>query len=50
MYGRHFDDQDEVVSLITRNSIDVLKTVFRDEVAKEDWQLIVKLKAMLEVM
>lgn len=65
MYGRHFDENDEVVSLVTRASIDVLKvrlysqisfrltlpqTVFRDEVAKEDWQLLVKLKSMLDVM
>ncbi|BGP15370.1 eukaryotic translation initiation factor 5B [Rhodosporidiobolus nylandii] len=31
-YGRHFDDKDEVISLISRESIDVLKQHFRDEV------------------
>ena len=30
-YGRHFDDQSNIVSLITRDSIDQLKQHFRDE-------------------
>ncbi|KAK8869983.1 hypothetical protein IAR55_000553 [Kwoniella newhampshirensis] len=44
LYGRHFDDKDEVVSLITRQSIDTLKTNFRDQVDLADWALIKKMK------
>jgi len=44
-YGRHFDDKDEVVSLITRQSIDTLKENFREQVEKSEWQMIVKMKA-----
>lgn len=43
-YGRHFDDKDQIVSLQTRDSIDSLKTFFRDEMQKEDWALVMKLK------
>ena len=31
LYGRHFDDKDEVVSLLSRVSIDTLKNNFRDK-------------------
>jgi len=44
LYGRHFDDKDDVVSLITRQSIDTLKTSFRDQVDMADWALIKKMK------
>ncbi|KAF7459390.1 putative translation initiation factor IF-2 [Cryptosporidium felis] len=43
-YGRHFDHNDKLVSRITRDSIDVLKQHFRDEVSKDDWKLIIQLK------
>jgi len=43
-YGRHFDDKDEVVSLISRQSIDTLKTSFRDQVELADWAIIKKMK------
>lgn len=65
MFGRHFDDkvrylarcfehaksmlQDELISLVSRKSIDTLKNVFRSEVEKSDWALIVKLKGMLSL-
>nr|ODN83863.1 translation initiation factor aIF-2 [Cryptococcus depauperatus CBS 7841] len=45
LYGRHFDDKDEVVSLISRQSIDTLKSTFRDQVELSDWALIKKMKA-----
>ncbi|KAF9057320.1 hypothetical protein BJ165DRAFT_1520712 [Panaeolus papilionaceus] len=44
MFGRHFDDKDEVLSHITRQSIDVLKTNFKEDVSKEEWVLIRNLK------
>jgi translation initiation factor 5B len=49
MYGRHFDHQDEIVSRITRRSIDLLKEHFKDELAKDDWQLLVQLKKRQEL-
>ncbi|KAF9066577.1 hypothetical protein BDP27DRAFT_1423724 [Rhodocollybia butyracea] len=44
MFGRHFDDKDEVLSHITRQSIDVLKSSFRADVSNEEWWLIKALK------
>ncbi|MCO5597603.1 hypothetical protein L7F22_051682 [Adiantum nelumboides] len=49
MYGRHFDHQDELVSHITRRSIDVLKESFRDELSVEEWKLVVKLKKLFNI-
>jgi translation initiation factor 5B len=44
LYGRHFDHTDQIVSRITRESIDALKEHFRDDMGKEDWRLVIKLK------
>lgn len=43
-YGRHFDYKDKLVSRITRDSIDILKQHFRDELSKDDWKLVIQLK------
>ena len=50
MYGRHFDHTDDLVSLITRKSIDLLKEHFVDEMDKESWRLVVKLKKLYEIV
>nr|XP_033806544.1 eukaryotic translation initiation factor 5B isoform X2 [Geotrypetes seraphini] len=50
MYGRHFESTDFLVSKITRQSIDALKDWFRDEMQKTDWQLIVELKKVFEII
>uniref|UniRef100_A0A674NKN0 Eukaryotic translation initiation factor 5B n=1 Tax=Takifugu rubripes TaxID=31033 RepID=A0A674NKN0_TAKRU len=50
MYGRHFEATDMIVSKITRASIDALKNWFRDEMQKTDWQLIVELKKIFEII
>ncbi|KFD45285.1 hypothetical protein M513_13838, partial [Trichuris suis] len=38
MYGRHFDYQDFLVSRISRETIDVCKEYFREDLQKSDWQ------------
>ncbi|KAL3127565.1 Fun12p GTPase and translation initiation factor [Cryptosporidium hominis] len=43
-YGRHFDHNDKLVSRITRDSIDILKQHFRDDLSKDDWKLVIQLK------
>ncbi|KAG8858050.1 hypothetical protein FRB91_010524 [Serendipita sp. 411] len=49
MVGRHFTEADEVLSLISRQSIDVLKETFRNDVTKEEWLLIKNLKVRLQI-
>ena len=41
--------QDALVSRISRKSIEVLKTHFRDEMTKPDWQLVIKLKKVFRI-
>ncbi|CAI9266572.1 unnamed protein product [Lactuca saligna] len=38
MFGRHFEMEDELVSHISRNSIDILKANYRDELSNEEWR------------
>lgn len=40
MVGRHFIENSQFVSKLTRESIDLLKDFFREEMSKEDWLLI----------
>ncbi|KAI0688802.1 hypothetical protein C8T65DRAFT_673829 [Cerioporus squamosus] len=49
MYGRHFDEKDELYSHITRQSIDVLKSSFKTDVSNEEWLLIKALKPRLNI-
>ncbi|KAJ4491720.1 hypothetical protein C8R41DRAFT_833842 [Lentinula lateritia] len=49
MFGRHFDDKDELLSHITRQSIDVLKSSFRTDVSNEEWLLIKALKPRFNI-
>ncbi|CAB4269178.1 unnamed protein product [Prunus armeniaca] len=50
MYGRHFGIEDELVSHITRRSIDALKANYRDELSNDEWKLVVKLKKLFEIL
>ncbi|CAL5384465.1 unnamed protein product [Camellia sinensis] len=45
MFGRHFEIGDELVSHISRRSIDVLRANYRDDLSLEEWKLVVTLKA-----
>jgi len=49
MYDRHFDHSNELMSLLTRRSIDLLKENFKDALKKEDWQLVIKLKPIFGI-
>lgn len=47
--GRHWEQTDTLFSHISRRSIDTLKEHFREEVAKEDWALIVQMKKVFKI-
>ncbi|KAK7343729.1 hypothetical protein VNO77_12721 [Canavalia gladiata] len=49
MFGRHFEIDDELVSHISRRSIDILKTNYRDDLAMDEWRLVVKLKNLFKI-
>lgn len=48
-YGRHFDESNQIVSLISRDSIDVLKQNYREEMTKDDWVTVLKLKKIFGI-
>mmetsp|Transcript_23325 Transcript_23325/g.20707 ORF Transcript_23325/g.20707 Transcript_23325/m.20707 type:complete len:116 (-) Transcript_23325:63-410(-) len=47
--GRHFTEENQLASLINRNSIEALKTHFKDEMTKPDWMLVIRLKTVLGI-
>ena len=47
--GRHFDESSTYVSQITRNSINALKSYFREDMTNDDWKLVIKLKKILNI-
>lgn len=49
LYGRHLDEKDILYSHISRKTIDTLKKFYREEVTKEEWQLIVALKKRFDI-
>ncbi|WJX20613.1 photosystem II [Trifolium repens] len=49
MFGRHFEIDDELVSHISRRSIDILKSNYRDDLSMEEWKLVVKLKSLFKI-
>jgi len=48
-YGRGFDHTNELISRISRKSIDLLKENFKNEITKDDVQLIQKLKLIFKI-
>ncbi|PHU18891.1 hypothetical protein BC332_10042 [Capsicum chinense] len=48
-FGRHFQLEGELVSKISRRSIDILKANYRNDLSVEDWKLVVKLKAIFNI-
>lgn len=49
MFGRHFEMEDELVSHISRKSIDTLKANYRDDLSLDEWKLVVKLKTLFKI-
>ncbi|EGO01474.1 hypothetical protein SERLA73DRAFT_158777 [Serpula lacrymans var. lacrymans S7.3] len=49
MFGRHFDEKDDLLSHVTRQSIDVLKASFKADVSNDEWLLIKALKPRLNI-
>lgn len=49
-YGRQFDSTNMLYSTLTRQSIDALKEFFKDQLANEDWRLVVKLKKVFNIL
>jgi translation initiation factor 5B len=50
VFGRQFDASCQLVSRITRESIDLLKQNFKDDLSESEWKLVVKLKRVFEIM
>lgn len=50
LFGRHFDEKDELVSRISRKSIDATKAYFKEDLSKADWKLMIKLKKLFEII
>ncbi|KAJ3113786.1 hypothetical protein HDU96_002925 [Phlyctochytrium bullatum] len=49
MFGRHFTIENDIYSRVTRASIDILKTTFRNDLTMDDWVTVKKLKSKLGV-
>ncbi|XP_027148189.1 eukaryotic translation initiation factor 5B-like isoform X2 [Coffea eugenioides] len=49
MFGRHFEIEDELVSHISRRSIDILKANYREDLSLEEWKLVAKLKNLFKI-
>lgn len=49
-YGRQFDHKHKLVSRLSRASIDALKENFRNDLQKEDWQLVIRLKKVFDII
>jgi translation initiation factor 5B len=49
LYGRQLEEKDTLYSMISRASIDTLKEFYRDEVSKDEWALIRKLKPLFDI-
>eukprot|EP00455_Lapot_gusevi_P018689 TRINITY_DN20241_c0_g1_i2.p1 TRINITY_DN20241_c0_g1~~TRINITY_DN20241_c0_g1_i2.p1 ORF type:complete len:161 (-),score=50.26 TRINITY_DN20241_c0_g1_i2:60-542(-) len=49
VYGRHYDARHQLVSKLSRRSIDVLKSNFKDDLEASDWMLVIKLKKVFAI-
>ena len=50
MFGRQFDHTYSFYARVNRRSIDALKEFFKEDLAKEDWMLLSKLRKQYGVI
>ncbi|KAL6573338.1 hypothetical protein OROHE_001797 [Orobanche hederae] len=50
IFGRHFEIDDELVSKVSRNSLDALKENYKDDLSNEDKKLLFKLKKLFKIL
>jgi len=50
MYGRQLEEKDVLYSLVSRQSIDVLKEFYRSDVSNDEWALMKKLKGVFDIV
>ncbi|KAL6504196.1 hypothetical protein OROGR_026119 [Orobanche gracilis] len=50
IFGRHFEIEDELVSKVSRNSLDALKENYKDDLSNEDMKLLFKLKKLFKIL
>lgn len=48
--GRNFDESMKICSIISKQSIEALKENFRDDMSKDDWKLVIKLKKVFGIL
>ena len=50
MYGRQFDLKNKLYSRMTRKAIDILKRDYKDELKRQDWELVIRFKKMFSIL
>ena len=49
LYGRHFNADNQIISHVSRKSLDIIKKYFRDKMVKSDWLLLKEIKELCKV-
>ena len=49
MAGRHFDESSKLYSKLTRESINMLKENFKEDVDDDGWRCAIKIKKLLQI-
>jgi translation initiation factor 5B len=50
LLGRHFTIEDDLISRISRQSIDAVRSYFKEDLTKPDWKLMLKLKKKFDII
>lgn len=50
IFNRHFDASHQIVSKLTRESIDLLKEHCKDQLTDDDWRTVIKLKKVFDIL